>query len=691
MSILVFGNVTGLEPSPKFACRVRESGTAVWSDAFVFSSVSHPRLYLGTGEDNGYFDWLGNWTANWVSFEVAESASVEVEIEKIYDGGTITTATPRPAHRAATSVSGGKAIVTLTGPQQVNIDINGALEQKNTGISLVYEENRGEVHTISIFANPMLLDRPDPSDADVRTVAPGEPVPGPGEFSESTLYFLPGVHSLTSVPDCCSTLVPADGCVCHGYCIIDGASSLCEAGSEPAGYVPPYLLQSGKRYYVPGDAWLNGWMRSQGDLDPDTGSGISDTQILGYGTLSGKTMHWKDGDVTSCRGLHLRWMDNVSIVGLTLVDHPNHHLILAGNTVASAPELWNTITHVKVLGWRTNGDGIHVWGHWDNITDLFLRTSDDSAYIGDAASHTTWKRIVTWNDANGVPFKLGNQNGGPTLVEDNDVIYHRKSFPYWCGAIFDLRWKNSDLDDIQYIHIKDLRITDPFPTCPLFEVVGSIQNIFFENVIMDRHSTYTTLPSWYCTQSLSANPAYRFDLSNDPFGCNLPYGIPNSIIGGQGSNEQQADITNPLYNITNIHFTNVKVNGTNIFDLMYDPLYNGSFTVNGQVFDLVFDQSPPSLPPLPPSPLPLPPAPAGGFSPPPPAPPPVVASPETPPAPPSGPSSGGGGSDIAVIVGGVVGGAVALLAIVAAVYFIKIKTKPPKVSPDEDAVSKSSQ
>tara|TARA_B110001452_G_scaffold266943_1_gene275151 strand:+ start:118 stop:2112 length:1995 start_codon:yes stop_codon:yes gene_type:complete len=661
MSLLVFSDVTGLEPSPKFACRVRESGTAAWSDAFVFSSVSYTRDTLDSGYNNGYFEYLVNWTANWVSFEVAESASVEIEVEKLHDDGTISLAIPRPAHRAATSIAGGKAYVTLTGPQQVNIDIDGALEQHNAGIASLYAENRGEVHTISIFANPMLLDRPDPTDADVRTVAPGDPVPGVGEFNESTLYFLPGVHNLTHIPDCCVTQVIADGCVCIGY----------GSGTE-AGFVAPYLLQSGKRYYVPGDAWLNGWMRSQGDWNTDSGYGISHMHILGYGHLSGSMMHWKNSDQDACRGVHMTGMENVSIVGLTVVDHPNHHLILHGKSESTASELWNTIHHVKVLGWRTNGDGIHVWGHWNNITDLFFRTQDDSAYIGDSSSFTTWTRIVTWNDANGVPFKFGSGNAGPTLLEDSDVIYHRKQFPYWCGAIFDLRWTNSRLNTIQHYEIKDLRITDPFPTCPLFDVMGSLRNVHFENVIMDRHSTYTTLPAWYCTESYSNQPDYRFGLSNDPFGCDLPYGIPNRITGGEGASEAQLDITNPLFNISNIHFTNVKVNGTSIFDLIYDPQYNGSFAVEGQVYDLVFDQAPPSLPP---SVSPRPPPPSSPSSP---APPPDGPSPAPPP---DAPSSGGGGSATAAIVGGVVGGVVAVLAIAAAVYVIKFKAKP-KVHPE---------
>ena len=49
---------------------------------------------------------------------------------------------------------------------------------------------------------------------------------------------------------------------------------------------------------------------------------------------------------------------------------------------------------------------------------------------------------------------------------------------------------------------------------------------------------------------------------------------------------------------------NVKINGTKVHDLMYDPQYRGAFTFGEQVFDFVFDQPeqpPPSSRPSPPA------------------------------------------------------------------------------------------
>ena len=45
------------------------------------SSRALARNTLDSGHDNGYFKHLANWTASWVSFEVAESVGIEIELE----------------------------------------------------------------------------------------------------------------------------------------------------------------------------------------------------------------------------------------------------------------------------------------------------------------------------------------------------------------------------------------------------------------------------------------------------------------------------------------------------------------------------------------------------------------------------------------------------------------------------------
>ena len=129
------------------------------------------------------------------------------------------------------------------------------------------------MHTFSVFTNPLLSDaeRPDPLDPDVRVVHPGETPPT--DFTETTLYFAPGVHNLTTVPECCETTDVSAACQCVNK----------HADPSNPGYVAPYPLRSGKRLYIPADAWLDGWLISEGEW------GIEGMNITGYGVLASPT------------------------------------------------------------------------------------------------------------------------------------------------------------------------------------------------------------------------------------------------------------------------------------------------------------------------------------------------------------------------------------------------------------------
>ena len=155
----------------------------------------------------------------------------------------------------------------MTGPQQLTVDIDGGMEKHNTA---GWANLEGHIirHTFSLFANPLLgQDRPDPNDPDVLTVAPG--TQPPLDFTESTLYFLPGVHTPRTIPSCCSA--HPFGCVCTKQ---DTAApgfvtpAVCRTRSLPVMPITSsssvcaqtelYLLQSNKNYYVPSDAWIDG-------------------------------------------------------------------------------------------------------------------------------------------------------------------------------------------------------------------------------------------------------------------------------------------------------------------------------------------------------------------------------------------------------------------------------------------------
>ena len=544
----------------------------------------------GVPIENRYFPATNGWSNSWVSYEVDPSTTVEVEITMLFGSGQIDAAVPRPAERGFAALIEKKAVITVTGAQQLTVDINGALEKTDTGLSMLFPNRLTQVHSFHIFANPLLseIERPDPAAADVRTVAPGETPPT--EFAESTLYFLPGVHHITERPDCCSTRNLTEACACN------------EKKKESRGYVAPYMLKTGKSYYIPGDAYVHGHLKGQE---------MHGTKIFGYGTLSGELYRWTptDGYNNAPSAIWLRYISDVTIMGLCILDYGNHHLKFLGQSQRGDPTP-NTLSHVKVLGWRINGDGLHLWGRWNNITDLFLRTSDDSTYIGDEYTSTVFKRISTINDANGAPFIFGLNPGGPTLVEDCDVLYHRKAWPGFCGGVFDMReWAYKPREGLAVnIEIRNVRITDPFPTCPLFNLRGARSNVSFTNITMDHFSSFTEMPHWLCHLSYN-RPKLRFSLPNE-LGCDLPYGIPNQMSTKFKTVEWYfvSDGSDPSINITNFTFDNVKIGGIDLDRLIAKPRYEGAFVAEGQIFDdfandvdvaeaTGLDEHPPTQPP----------------------------------------------------------------------------------------------
>ena len=238
--------------------------------------------------------------------------------------------------------------------------------------------------------------------------------------------------------------------------------------------VAPYQLKSYKNYYVPSDAWIDGWFDSSGKC-------LRSTRLFGYmyGIISGRMFKQRTHPNTSPKGINMMNMAASELMGLTLVDTINHAVILVGKgsgggSDASDRTSWNSLSHVKVLNWRGNGDGIHAFNYWNDIHDLFLRTQDGSMYFGTSIrSYTTWRRVTTWNDANGIPFMLAANGAegvhGTGVLEDCDVLYHRKQWPEWCGGVFDLRNINTSISNLT---MRNIRIHDKFPTCPMFDVAG---------------------------------------------------------------------------------------------------------------------------------------------------------------------------------------------------------------------------
>ncbi len=425
--LVVYPPVLGLAASEHYAVRVRSAAAgSEWQSAFAWETVCKTI----EKKTDGYFDTLAGWTHTYVNFETA--GAVEIEIARA-NGQPIRSAAVHPQRKAsACLVKDGKAFIRLDQPCLVAVDIDGQMDAQDTG-----KGYKGPpLHTISLFANPLIVGKPKPDDPGVLAVKPGEMPLSDGSWS--TLYFLPGVHDVGLA----------------------------------------YPLHANRQYYIPGDAIVYGTLSNQ-----KWGDGHH-IRIFGLGTLSGARLkHPKyiepalseDGH-KRYRPIELMGTTDTRVEGITIADSATHSLMLIHPYKAGHP---NEVKWTKIFTWRANGDGINPFGN-TLIEDCFLRTQDDSLYVNGLGI----RRTVLWNDANGSSFVL---SGLPQLtdrqlvVEDCDVIYSRAKWHHWSGGrVFNMRGEGKGAAGAGVI-FRNINIEDPRPTLQQFFLCMAMPTPYSKN------------------------------------------------------------------------------------------------------------------------------------------------------------------------------------------------------------------
>ena len=191
----VYGSVPGLQPSPFYRLQVREVTSDIWIEAFTLVTECTADKFCNT---TNMFKFLAEWSNSYINFEMEAGAEVEVKITKLWGDEPITKAVVHP-RQAATScevTEAGEAVVTINKPGLFTVDINGQMDDQDTGM---LPKDRGyyegpPIHTLTIFANPVLANKPGLGEAGVQPVRPGEQPTEEGDWH--TLYFLPGVHDI---------------------------------------------------------------------------------------------------------------------------------------------------------------------------------------------------------------------------------------------------------------------------------------------------------------------------------------------------------------------------------------------------------------------------------------------------------------------------------------------------------------
>lgn len=442
--LVIYPPVPGLAASEHYTVRVRPAkNRSEWRGAYAWITECK-----GIEKNaDAYFAHLAGWTHTYVNFETA--GSVEVEISRA-NGQPIRTAAVHPKRKAsACTVKDGKVIVQLDEPCLVAVDIDGQMDRQDTG-----KGYKGPpIHTISLFANPLLDGKPQSADPGVFTVKPGEMPPPHGPWT--TLHFLPGVHDVGLA----------------------------------------YPLRANCNYYIPGDAIVYGTFSN-----PKWGNGHH-IRIFGLGTLSGARLkHPKYVQPAVAEKNHARYRPielvgttDTRVEGITIADSATHSLMLIHPYQPDHP---NEIKWTKIFTWRANGDGINPFGN-TLIEDCFLRTQDDSLYVNGLGI----RRTVLWNDANGSSFVLSSLPqliGRELIVEDCDVIYSRAMWHHWSGGrVFNLRGEGGGAAGAGVI-FRNIQIEDPRPTLQQFFLctampepyskhaekrkAGDLSGILFQNI-----------------------------------------------------------------------------------------------------------------------------------------------------------------------------------------------------------------
>ena len=454
----VYDPVPGLDSSPFYDIRVREKGKDDWIKTFPMITECTDAKHCGNAV---IADHLKNWSNTYVNIEILrEEVEVEFEITMLFGNQTISKAVAHPASTVQDCYShSGKAYVTINRPGLFAVDINGQMDDQDTGkIPKTRKQyyDGPPIHTVTIFANPFIEDKPSLEDKGVYKVIPGEVPPSEGDWH--TLYFLPGQHDL-------------------------GIS---------------FPIHCNKSYYIPGDAVVYATLNN--NRDNKDGHHI---HIYGHGTLSGEKYPHPHDEYPSLdedqywthSPIRIDGAYNVKIEGITVINSAYHSVQTDARYDPSNP---TDIKWIKVFTWRPNGDGIGLHAN-GLVEDCFVRTQDDSFYVTGRAM----RRNVIWNDSNGSAWVF-NHIGQPAMnthdveIEDCSVIYSRAHWNNGPGAsVFNMRSQGQG-EGGYTVFFRNIRVEDPRPTNQQFKIFmeslepygssfskrgpGDLHGIIFENI-----------------------------------------------------------------------------------------------------------------------------------------------------------------------------------------------------------------
>ena len=555
-TLVVYKDVPGQAASDKYTIRVRSAATNnEWVD--VYANYTYNRNFelpqdkiMNGGNINYHYQIkTDGWSHTYGNIEMSKNTEVEVEIAYKdnfqFNGQPITKAAAHPTHTISKQpeIKDGKIYFTINKPGQVYIDINGQMDDYHFAINPLgksVERPYGiPLHAISFFANPVIK-KPSLNDPNVMVVEPGTP-PSPNLGSKTILYFKPGVHNI-------------------------GLN---------------FKVYPNKTYYIPGDAIVYGGMNNIGLSAVDNVPPGEKIKVFGYGTISQYGIHhpyYMDPiptDLNTHCPLFFEDFNYGEVQGITIVDPSYHSAKLQADLKNPDPKkVLPTCRWVKVISWRSNGDGI---GSETLIEDCFFRTTDDASYLKGSRV-----RCIFWRDLHAGGFHMAgipnSDESSPLIVEDCDAIYLRsRDVEGFNGGIFHNRAEGILGHHTVNVIVRNFRSEDKLANSPFFNMYtkvvssketsigSSYKGIIFQNINIESDKIKQVLTG--CAEA--------------------PWdgGITFDNVTVKGTLVTQANFN--TYFITNEFTKNIIFKNSTNYSLTVNPSENGSISSGSKLTSFV--------------------------------------------------------------------------------------------------------
>jgi len=217
-NLSVYPAVPGLATSPYYTFSVQKVFALNNPDKALANNWLSPFAWFTECVENGspnntayYSSYIGGWSQTYCNFEMDRDTPIVVKITRLNNAlapsGPIFMANAHPAQRVdSCELINGDVYVTMSKPAQVTIDIDGQMDTRDLprakpdgwdGDSTFSGGKRNGCHAVSIFANPFITDKPAVNGPGVFAVEPGGPSPAASDTTWTTLYFKPGIHTLS--------------------------------------------------------------------------------------------------------------------------------------------------------------------------------------------------------------------------------------------------------------------------------------------------------------------------------------------------------------------------------------------------------------------------------------------------------------------------------------------------------------